>query len=130
MISNIRVLRTATYVLSLLLLITSAVAARALVASETPSNLTLTGKDSFTVPFELVDNRIFVDVWLEGRGPAAEAGLKVGDRVVRIDGRSVEGLPLLAAREELKDARRKSVRLTLQDGARTRVVVVTLRDLV
>jgi len=36
----------------------------------------------------------------------------------------------VAAREELKDARRKSVRLTLRDGARTRDVVVRLRDLV
>jgi len=37
---------------------------------------------------------------------------------------------LIEARSELKDARRKSVRLTVQDGERTREVVVKLRDLV
>ncbi|HST50951.1 MAG TPA: aspartyl protease family protein [Pyrinomonadaceae bacterium] len=63
-------------------------------------------------------------------GPAAEAGLKAGDRVVALDGVSVESLQLIDAREELKDASRKNVRLTLQDGTRTREVVVTLRDLV
>jgi hypothetical protein len=53
-----------------------------------------------------------------------------GDRVLRIDGRGVESLPLIEARSELKDARCKSVRLIVQDGARTREVVVKLRDLV
>jgi hypothetical protein len=64
------------------------------------------------------------------RGPADEAGLKVGDRVVAFDGRSVESLRLIAARNELKDARRRSVRLTVQAGTTTREVVVKLRDLV
>jgi hypothetical protein len=64
------------------------------------------------------------------RGPADEAGLKVGDRVVAVDGRGVEGLKLIATREGLKDARRKSVRLTVQSGAATREVVLRLRDLV
>jgi hypothetical protein len=36
----------------------------------TPDNLTFDGgKSSFTMPFELVDNRIFVSVTLEGKGP-------------------------------------------------------------
>jgi len=64
------------------------------------------------------------------RGPADEAGLKVGDRVVALDGKSVDSLKLIATREGLKDARRKSVRLTVQSGATTREVVVRLRDLV
>ena len=76
------------------------------------------------------DGRAFEVYDVVARGPAAEAGLKAGDRVLRIDGRGVESLPLVEARSELKDARRKSVRLTVEDGARTRVVVVRLRDLV
>lgn len=63
-------------------------------------------------------------------GPAAEAGLKVGDHVLAIDGRGVESLRLIAARNELKDARRKSVRLTVQDDTGTREVAVRLRDLI
>jgi carboxyl-terminal processing protease len=76
------------------------------------------------------DGRAFEVYDVVARGPAAEAGLKAGDRVLRIDGRGVERLPLVEARSELKDARRKSVRLTVEDGARTREVVVRLRDLV
>jgi hypothetical protein len=64
------------------------------------------------------------------RGPAAEAGLKVGDRVVAVDGKKVESLKLIATRDRLKDAWRKSVRLTVQTGATTREVVVRLRDMV
>ncbi len=44
--------------------------------------------------------------------------------------RGVESLRLIAARNELKDARRKTVRLTVQDNTGTREVVVKLRDLV
>ncbi|HZT57559.1 MAG TPA: aspartyl protease family protein [Pyrinomonadaceae bacterium] len=76
------------------------------------------------------DGRFFEVFDVVANGPAAEAGLKAGDRVVAFDGKSVETLQLIAAREELKDAARKSVRLTVQDGERTRDVVVTLRDLV
>jgi membrane-associated protease RseP (regulator of RpoE activity) len=76
------------------------------------------------------DGRSFEVFDVVTNGPAAEAGLKVGDRVVAFDGKSVETLQLIAAREELKDARRRSVRLTVQDGNRTRDVVVTLRNLV
>lgn len=76
------------------------------------------------------DGRAFEVFDVVARGPAAEAGLKAGDRVLRIDGRGVESLPLIEARTELKDSRRKSVRLTVEDGARTREVVVKLRDLV
>jgi hypothetical protein len=76
------------------------------------------------------DGRSFEVFDVVERGPAAEAGLKVGDRVVAVDGRSVESLRLIAARNELKDARRKSVRLTVQDAAGTREVVIKLRDLV
>ena len=76
------------------------------------------------------DGRSFEVFDVVASGPAAEAGLKVGDRVLAIDGRGVEGLRLIAARNELKDSRRKTVRLTVQDGAGLRDVVVKLRDLV
>jgi hypothetical protein len=52
----------------LFLLASFAATARAQVSAQ--SNLSFVGgRSSFTVPFELVDNRIFVDVTLEGRGP-------------------------------------------------------------
>ncbi|HEV7891150.1 MAG TPA: aspartyl protease family protein [Pyrinomonadaceae bacterium] len=76
------------------------------------------------------DGRSFEVFDVVASGPAAEAGLKVGDHVLAIDGRGVERLRLIAARNELKDARRKSVRLTVQDNTGTREVVVKLRDLV
>ena len=76
------------------------------------------------------DGRAFEVYDVVARGPADEAGLKVGDRVIAVDGSGVEGLKLIETREGLKDARRKSVRLTVQSGATTREVVLRLRDLV
>lgn len=52
--------------LSLFLLFVNARPTR---AQAKASSLTFEGGESFTVPFELVDNRIFVGVWLEGKGP-------------------------------------------------------------
>jgi hypothetical protein len=64
-------------------------------------------------------------------GPAAEAGIKVGDKILTIDGKSVTTLDLPAVRFRFKnDSPKSRVRLTVEhDGAR-REVVVTLRDLV
>lgn len=76
------------------------------------------------------DGRAFEVFDVVARGPADEAGLKVGDRVVAVDGRRVEGPKLISTRDSLKESRRKSVRLTVQKGATTREVVVRLRDLV
>jgi hypothetical protein len=50
--------------------------------------------------------------------------------MLNVDGKSVEGLKLIHTREGLKDARRKSVRLTVQTGTTTREVVVRLRELI
>ncbi|HJQ33894.1 MAG TPA: PDZ domain-containing protein [Pyrinomonadaceae bacterium] len=76
------------------------------------------------------DGRAFEVYDVVAHGPSDEAGLKVGERVVAVDGKGVESLKLIATRDELKDARRRSVRLTVQTGATTREVVVRLRDLV
>lgn len=76
------------------------------------------------------DGRSFEVFDVVARGPADEAGLKVGDRVVAIDGKGSDALGLIEARDALKDSRRKSVRLTLQTDAGRRDVVVALRDLV
>lgn len=77
------------------------------------------------------DGRSFEVFDVVARGPADEAGLRVGDRIVAIDGKGADALELIEARDALKDSRRKSVRLTLQtQGGRRVVVVVALRDLV
>lgn len=59
--------------------------------------------------------------------PAAEAGLKPGDVVVAVNGRSWTSIPLSALRAELSAAAGRRVRLTVAGGgARS----VTLRDLI
>ena len=53
--------RATLFALSFFLLLANAAATRAQGAQ---SNLTFEGGEPLTVPFELVDNRIFVRVWL------------------------------------------------------------------
>lgn len=64
-------------------------------------------------------------------GPAAQVGLKVGDKILVIDDRPTAQLVLPALRERLKSlAPNQTVRLLVQSGDNRREVVVTLRELV
>ena len=64
-------------------------------------------------------------------GPAAEAGVQVGDRILSVDGQSVARLDLPAVRLRFKnDPPNKRVRLTVEREGSRREVVITLRDLV
>jgi hypothetical protein len=64
-------------------------------------------------------------------GPAALAGIKVGDVVLEIDGRDPEALPLPEARREFRTRPAgTTLRLTVRTGAETRKVDLTLKDLV
>jgi hypothetical protein len=64
-------------------------------------------------------------------GPAAEAGIRVGDEILAIDGQKVEGLDLPTVRLGFKnDAPKKRVRLTVERDGERREVTLILRDLV
>jgi predicted aspartyl protease len=64
-------------------------------------------------------------------GPAAAAGLKVGDAVLAIDGRSAGELRLPEVRERLRESPPGTeVRLTVESGGKSREVTLVLRDLV
>jgi hypothetical protein len=66
-----------------------------------------------------------------GGGPAATAGLKVGDKILAIDGRPVGQLPLPAVREQFKsEPPGAKLRLTIQSGEQKRDVDLVLKDLV
>ena len=64
-------------------------------------------------------------------GPAAEAGIHVGDQILAIDGKTVEQLDLPTIRLRFKnDSPKKLVRLVVQRGGEKREVSLILRDLV
>ena len=63
-------------------------------------------------------------------GPAAAAGLKVGDKIQSIDGRPVSQLSLPAVRLRFKsDAPGTKLHLTVQSGGSTREIDLILKDL-
>jgi C-terminal processing protease CtpA/Prc len=64
-------------------------------------------------------------------GPAAEAGLKVGDKIQAIDGRPVSQLSLPAVRLKFRSAAPGTkLHLTVQSGGSTRELDRVLKDLV
>jgi hypothetical protein len=64
-------------------------------------------------------------------GPAAEAGLKVGDIITAIDGRPTTDLSLPATRVKFKtNAPGTELRLRVRSGEATREAILVLRDLV
>lgn len=64
-------------------------------------------------------------------GPAAEAGVKVGDRIAAVDGQPVASLTLPGLRSRFKsDAPGTRVKLKLRSEGAEREVILTLRDLV
>ncbi|MBI3662207.1 MAG: aspartyl protease family protein [Acidobacteria bacterium] len=64
-------------------------------------------------------------------GPAAEAGIKPGDRILSINGKTPAQLSLPAARVKLKsDPPGTKVRVKVKTGEQTREATIVLRDLV
>ncbi|MFZ3209873.1 MAG: aspartyl protease family protein [Terriglobales bacterium] len=63
-------------------------------------------------------------------GPAAAAGLKIGDKILAIDGRPVSQLSLPAVRQQLKSEPGTRLRLAIQSGEQKREVVLVLKNLV
>src|SRR5216683_2894324 len=64
-------------------------------------------------------------------GPAAAAGLRVGDKIVAVDGNPWRQVPLPALRERFKtDPPGTKVRLTVRSREQTREAVLVLKDLV
>ena len=64
-------------------------------------------------------------------GPAAQASLRAGDRIVAIDGKTADEVTLPGLRTRFKtDQPGTKIRLKVQSGDATREVVLTLKDLV
>jgi len=64
-------------------------------------------------------------------GPAAQAGIKVGDKIVAVDGRPANQISLPALRVRLKtDSPGTQVHLTVQSGAEKHETTLVLKDLV
>jgi len=64
-------------------------------------------------------------------GPAAVAGIKVGDKILAINGRGAGQLPLPAVRQQFKTQPPGTrLRLTIQSGEQKRDLELVLKDLV
>ena len=77
------------------------------------------------------DGPVFKIIDVIAGGPADKAALRAGDRIVAVDGKKAEGIPLPDLRTRFKvNEPGTKVRLKVQSGEATREVVVTLEDLV
>ncbi|MBA3914823.1 MAG: PDZ domain-containing protein [Acidobacteriales bacterium] len=77
------------------------------------------------------DGNVFTAVDVIAGGPADQAGLRKGDRIVTIDGVKTAGLVLPDIRERLRrQAVGTKVTLTVEAGTGKKEIVITLRDLV
>lgn len=78
-----------------------------------------------------LDGKAFSVVDITAGSPAAAAGLKPGDRITAIDGKSATDVTLPAARLKFRsDPPGTKVRLTVQSGGTPREIELILRDLI
>jgi hypothetical protein len=77
------------------------------------------------------DGKHFTVVDVIAGGPGADAGVKPGDQILAINGRSTANLILPDVRETIRrEAVGEKLTLLLESGGKQRTAVVTLRDLV
>jgi hypothetical protein len=77
------------------------------------------------------DTAGFAVVDVVSGSPADGAGIKVGDQILAIDGKSAATLELVEVREEFRnDPAGKKMQLKVRSGATVREIIVTLRELV
>ena len=75
------------------------------------------------------DNGNFVVLDVVNGGPAAQAGVHVGDKIVAIDGTSSAGLTIDEVRSRLKAIRSASPKISFLSGSTTKETIIHLRDL-
>jgi hypothetical protein len=76
------------------------------------------------------DKNVFQVMDVVAGGPAAEAGLKLGDAILAVDGKTPAELTLSAARARLRsDPAGTRIKLRVLSGKTTREVILILRDL-
>jgi hypothetical protein len=75
-------------------------------------------------------NGVFKVMSILPGGPAAKAGIKDGDQLLAIEGKTPAELSLLEAREMFKSRPGTVIRLRVGSGGRTRELKITLRELI
>ena len=73
-----------------------------------------------------VDHHPVIDQVLPGN-PAEKGGVKVGDQLVKIDGKSVDGMPLADVAKMLRGAAGTKVRITVQRAGESQTRKFTLK---
>lgn len=81
------------------------------------------GQDAASAGFSVID--------VISGSPADHAGIKVGDKILAIDGKPAESLDLTEVRERFRsDPVGQKLRLRVQSGSTARDIVLSLRELV